>query len=367
MMERWTALGNGIAKRMPYLVLVCLATGVLLPDVFSPFKGIVPMLFAFMTFQGALSNTFHQIIELFRRPVQLLVILGITSVAMPVAASALAHLFFAHNTQIVCGIIIEYCMPVAVVSIMWVGMFAGNGALGLAAVLVSTVISPFTIPLTLQLLLGASVQIDIAGMMTQMIFMIALPALAGTALNDVTRGWGHKRLSPAINPACRLLLLLIITTNSTSMSPYVLHMTWERVAAMLFILLFTTSGFFWGLIAARICGEPYRNLITMSFCCGLRNISSGTVIAVQFFPGEAVFPVMCGTIFQQVLASAFGNVVEKLTAKERQPESRRVEQAAEGFARLGPTQEGDGRRAQTADKPGGLNDSNQRSWFRAPL
>ena len=36
MMERWTALGNGIAKRMPYLVLVCLATGVLLPDVFSP-------------------------------------------------------------------------------------------------------------------------------------------------------------------------------------------------------------------------------------------------------------------------------------------------------------------------------------------
>lgn len=133
------------------------------------------------------------------------------------------------------------------------GMFAGNGALGLAAVLVSTVISPFTIPLTLQLLLGASVQIDVAGMMTQMIFMIALPALAGTALNDVTRGWGHKRLSPAINPACRLLLLLIITTNSTSMSPYVLHMTWERVAAMLFILLFTTSGFFWGLIAARVC------------------------------------------------------------------------------------------------------------------
>ena len=197
MMERWTALGNGIAKRMPYLVLVCLATGVLLPDVFSPFKGIVPVLFAFMTFQGALSNTFHQIIEVFRRPVQLLVILGITSVAMPVAASALAHLFFAHNTQIVCGIIIEYCMPVAVVSIMWVGMFAGNGALGLAAVLVSTVISPFTIPLTLQLLLGASVQIDIAGMMTQMIFMIALPALAGTALNDVTRGWGHKRLSVA--------------------------------------------------------------------------------------------------------------------------------------------------------------------------
>lgn len=333
MMERWTALGNGIAKRMPYLALVCLATGVLLPSVFSPFKGIVPALFAFMTFQGALSNTFHQVLEVFRRPVQLLAILAVTTIAMPVAASIAAHLLFSQNMQIVCGIIIEYCMPVAVVSIMWVGMFAGNGALGLAAVLVSTVISPFTIPITLQLLLGASVQIDVGGMMMQMVFMIALPALAGTALNDATRGWGHRKLSPAINPACRMLLLLIITTNSTSMSPYVLHMTWERVGAMLFILLFTSSGFFWGLIAARLCGEPYRNLITMSFCCGLRNISSGTVIAVQFFPGEAVFPVMCGTIFQQVLASAFGTAVEKITAREREAESRRVERAAERIAK----------------------------------
>lgn len=333
MMQLWSALGDGIAKRMPCLVLVCLAAGVLLPDAFSPFRGVVPALFAFMTFQGALSNTFHQVLEVFRRPVQLLVILAVTIVAMPVAASAAAHLFFGHNMQIVCGIIIEYCMPVAVVSIMWVGMFAGNGALGLSAVLVSTVISPFTIPVTLQLLLGASVQIDVPGMMTQMIFMIALPALAGTALNDATRGWAHRRLSPAISPACRLLLLLIITTNSTSMSPYVLHMTWERMGAMLFIFLFTASGFLWGLIAARCCGEPYRNLITMSFCCGLRNISSGTVIAVQFFPGEAVFPVMCGTVFQQVLASGFGSAMEKITCHERETESRRVERAAERIAK----------------------------------
>lgn len=333
MMERWTALGDEISKRMPYLAVICLATGVLLPDVFSSFRGIVPVLFALMTFQGALGNTFHQLFEAFRRPAQLLAILAITTVAMPVAASAIAHLLFAQNMQIVCGIVIEYCMPVAVVSIMWVGMFAGNGALGLAAVLVSTVISPFTIPITLQLLLGASVHIDVAGMMTQMVFMIALPALAGTALNDATRGWGHSKLSPVISPACRLLLLLIITTNSTSMSPYVLHMTWERVGAMLFILAFTSSGFLWGLLAARCCGEPYANLITMSFCCGLRNISSGAVIAAQFFPGEAVFPVMCGTIFQQVLASAFGSAVEKLTAREREADALRVARAARNLSR----------------------------------
>ncbi len=44
----------------------------------------------------------------------------------------------------------------------------------------------------------------------------------------------------------------------------------------------------------------------MCFTCGMRNISSGAVIATQYFRGEVVFPVMCGTLFQQVLASLIG-------------------------------------------------------------
>ena len=35
---------------------------------------------------------------------------------------------------------------------MWVGMFSGNTALALTAILVSTLVSPITIPLTLKLL-----------------------------------------------------------------------------------------------------------------------------------------------------------------------------------------------------------------------
>ena len=55
----------------------------------------------------------------------------------------------------------------------------------------------------------------------------------------------------------------------------------------------------------------------MCFTCGMRNISSGAVIATQYFPGEVVFPVMCGTLFQQVLASLIGHFFERLTGEER--------------------------------------------------
>ena len=106
------------------------------------------------------------------------------------------------------------------------------------------------------------------------------------------------------------------------MSEYVLHMTWTRLDVAVFILLFTLSGFAWGALMARVLRVNASTAVTMSFDCGLRNISSGAVIATRYFPGEVVFPVMCGTLFQQLLASLVGRTmtraVERGNALQRQ-------------------------------------------------
>ena len=49
---------------------------------------------------------------------------------------------------------------------------------------------------------------------------------------------------------------------------------------------------------------------------GMRNISAGAVLAAQYFPGEVMFPVMMGTLFQQVLAACFGSFMRRLLARE---------------------------------------------------
>ena len=316
-MESWKKFGQAVGSHMPFIVPLCVICGVGLPQVFGPVRTFVPVLFAFMTFQGALNNTLHQLKETFKHPMPLVAILAVSLVFMPLLAHALALLLFGGNPNLVTGIVLEYSVPIGVVSFMWVGMFSGNGSLALAAILISTVLAPFSIPLTLQVLLGATIHVDTLGMMVDMVFMIALPALAGMLLNDLTHGWGHRSLSPVISPACRVLLVLVITANSTAMSDYVLHMTWQRASVALFILLFAASGFIWGIVAARLLHQPFGNLVTMSFDCGLRNISSGAVIATQYFPGEVVFPVMCGTVFQQMLAALFGRVMQRLTESER--------------------------------------------------
>lgn len=334
-MDAWKRFGAAVGSHMPFIVPLCVVCGVCLPQVIGPVRAFVPVMFAFMTFQGALNNTLHQLAETFRHPAPLVVILCVSLVFMPVVAHLLATLLFGGSPDLVTGVTLEYSVPIGVVSFMWVGMFSGNGSLALAAILISTVLSPFSIPLTLQVLLGATIHVDTVGMMVDMIFMIALPALAGMLLNDLTGGWGHESLSPVISPACRILLILVITANSTAMSEYVLHMTWQRAGVALFILLFAASGFIWGMLAARLLHQPFGNLVTMGFDCGLRNISSGAVIATQYFPGEVVFPVMCGTVFQQMLAAIFGRVMSRLTEREREGQRSMVARGRERMASKG--------------------------------
>jgi predicted Na+-dependent transporter len=116
------------------------------------------------------------------------------------------------------------------------------------------------------------------------------------------------------------------------MSEYVLHMNAVRLEVALFILSFAISGFIIGILVARALHLPYSETTTMCFTCGMRNISSGAVIATQYFPGEFVFPVMCGTLFQQVLASIIGHLFERLTGEERAKQRKRVKAGRDAMA-----------------------------------
>ena len=276
-----------------------------------------------MTFQGALSNTFHQVAEVFHRPLHLVLALLVSAVLIPIAAYAMGSLFFGSNPNLVCGIVLEYSVPVAVTAFMWISMFGGNGPLALTIILTSSVISPVTIPFTLKLLLGATVSIDVPSMMQNMAFMIAIPAVLGIVMNELTRGWGHEKLSPALSPACKFMMMGVIASNSTAMSEYVLHMNVERLEVALFILVFAISGFIIGVLIARALHLPYSETTTMCFTCGMRNISSGAVIATQYFPGEVVFPVMCGTLFQQLLASLVGRAMTRAVGRRDAPQGQK--------------------------------------------
>ncbi len=315
-MDAWKRLGGFIGSHMAFVSPTCVVLGVLFPQL-GAMRPLVTPLFAFMTFQSALSNTFANLARTVRHPVPMLVSLGLASVAMPWVACMLATALFGSDPNLVCGIVLEYSVPVAVVCAMWTNMLGGDPALSLATILVSTVAAPFTIPLTLHVLLGQTIEVDAARMMGEMVVSIALPALAGTLANDLTRGRAAREVSPVLAPAAKIALVLVILANSTGVAPYVRNLTSTLVAVAAFIGAFAACGYALGLLVARLLRRPYDQAASMTYLVGMRNISAGAVIAGEYFPGEVMFPVVIGTLFQQVLAALYGSLLGRLRRGER--------------------------------------------------
>ena len=325
-MDAWKRLGGFIGSHMAFISPACVVLGVLFPQI-GVLHPLVTPLFAFMTFQSALSNTFGNLGRALRHPAPMLVSLALAAAVMPCVACALATALFGGSPNLVCGIVLEYSVPVAVVAAMWTNMLGGDPALSLATILVSTVAAPLTIPFTLHVLLGQTVEVDAGRMMGEMAVSIALPALAGTAANDLTRGRAARELSPAIAPAAKIALVLVVLTNSTGVAPYVRDLTPTLVAVAAFICAFAASGYALGLLAARVmrvCGEQ---AVSMTYLVGMRNISAGAVIAGEYFPGEVMFPVVIGTLFQQVLAASYGSLLRRAARRERRERHERHERA----------------------------------------
>lgn len=296
---------------MALVTPACLAAGVLFPEFASRGLPYISLAFAVMTFIGGLKSSFRDVANVFRRPVPLLLALLILHIVIPGCAFLAGTLCFPGNPNIVTGMVLEFAVPCAVVSMMWVSIYRGNSPLSLSIVVLDTLLAPFSIPLTLKLLVGSSVTIDGAGMMRDLLFMIAVPALLAMCLNQLTRGRIQERWPARLAPFSKICLIFVVTCNSSKVAPYIRHMNPERTAVAAAILLLAAGGYAAGWLSAYLTRQNRETTVSLIYGAGMRNISAGAVIASSYFPAEVMFPVMIGTLFQQVLAALYGWLVSR--------------------------------------------------------
>ena len=296
-------------KWMPLLVIGCLCLGITFWESIGRLVFLVPFIFAFMTFAGTLNSTFGQLLNIVKNPVPLLVSLLLIHVVMPLVALGSGELFFAGKFNFIAGIVLEFVVPSAVSSFMWSSIAGGDSALTLSIVLFDTFTAPFLVPLSLSVLVGAKVNVNVMGMMRDLIWMIAVPALATMLMNQFTGGKAGKKLSPVLAPYGKIALLLIIMINSTNVAPFLRHMTPFLFGVTGTVFLVSVLGYLLGWLFSFLLRQRNSVAVSMTFGCGMRNISAGAVIAAAYFPAEVMFPVMIGTLFQQALASAFARLL----------------------------------------------------------
>lgn len=298
-----------IEKRMAFVTPTCLVLGILFSEIAEKGLAYTTYVFAFMTFAGSLKSRFRDVAASVKNFKPLVTMMLLIHLVMPALACGVGHLFFAGNVNLITGMVLEFSVPTAVTALMWVSIYHGNNSMSLSLVVLDTILAPFVIPAVLHLLVGSKVQMDAVSMMRDLIFMVALPALTAMCVNEFTDGKAGKTWTVKLAPFSKLALMYVVVTNSSKVAPYVKSMNAQRIAVATLILILAAGGYALGWLAADFLCKDRASIVSMVYGTGMRNISTGAVIAAEYFPGEVMFPVMIGTLFQQVLAALYGKLL----------------------------------------------------------
>lgn len=297
-----------IERHMVFVAPLCLLFGVLTADWTAQFNWLVPYFFLVMAFEGSLGTDFRSFAHVLVHPKVLIIQLLLLHVAMPLIGLGAGMAFFGSSPGIITGIILEAISPVGVVALTWSGIYKGNISLTLSIVVADIIIAPILIPVMLHLLLHSTVDVSPFGIMLNLLFMVALPAFLAMLLNAVTHNKAREKVQPPLKPFSKIAMILVISLNSTKAAPYFRHMTLRYFLVIVLMFFMVVAGFLIAYGAARLMRLSRDKVVSMLYTGGIRNIAAAAIIAIQFFPGEAIFPVMSGTLFQQVTAGILSDI-----------------------------------------------------------
>ena len=313
-MQKLYQINHFVEKHFPWFVLCSVCLGVLFPDVFSPLKSVVMVLFAFMTFDNSLGGGFRELASVILPPLPVLVTLLMLHVIMPLLVLGLGNLLFPDAPLFTIGLVLEFSIPTAVASLMWVGMSGGYTPLCLSILLLDTLLSPAVIPLTLKLLVGSVVEMDTAGMVSDLLIMVAIPALLAMTLFQMTRGRVSVTVKPRLAPFAKLTMLVLVLANATGCAPFLRDITPTLVKLICAVFALCLLGFFLGYQAARLLKADFPTAVTMSLNSGIRNIAAGSVLAIAYFPGDVLFPVAFSPLFLQATTAVIVKILHATKA-----------------------------------------------------
>lgn len=308
-MKPWIMMRKGIQlnRLLEERMIVVVGTGIVLGALFHnqiiAFKPFVPYVFAYMTLCIALGSSYRDFIKAFRQPWLYLVIFFCLHVVLPLLATIITGIFLPNHPQLRAGVLLGTAIPIGVASTIWVNISKGNPAISLTAVILNTVLSPLVVPLVILVTVGTSVHFDVRELIYGLLLMIVIPTIIGVILHDLTQGQIKRKVSFFTGPSTKILLTMVIATNMSAAwnSLHLLKSAIPLVMAITFTI--SCSGYLLGYFTGKIMRLSADLINTFIFTIGMRNITAGLVMALNYFPEVTALPVVFAIMFQQPLAA----------------------------------------------------------------
>lgn len=233
------------------------------------------------------------------------VIIGVFShfLIMPLIGYLLASLS-GFPPEIAAGIILIGCSPNGMASNVISYLAKANLALSITITAVSTMLAPLMTPLLMKMLAGAFVQINVLGMMWDIIKMVIIPIGAGLAFNRFLSGkakWLDDAM-PVVSMVGIAFIIVIITAAGRE------SLLTIGPALILIVLLHNLSGYFLGYWSGRLFKMSERDCRTMAIEVGMQNggLASGLAKAMGKIATVGLAPAVFGPLMNvtgSILAS----------------------------------------------------------------
>ena len=300
-----------ISDYMGVLVLLAAVVALITPGTFSGIKPTVinPMLGVIMFGMGmALQIKDFNIV--FSHPKDVLIGCLAQFTVMPMLAWTLARLF-SLDEALTIGVVLVGCCPGGTASNVITYLAKGDLALSVGMTAVSTLLAPLLTPLLVWFLVGKSVDVDVAGMLLSILWVVILPIVAGLVVKSLWTKFTEKATAylPAVSSlAIAFLVLVIISANAQ-------RLLMGGMIIILVVMLHNLCGLSLGWLIGRVLRLTDAKRRAISIEVGMQNSGLASSLATLHF---ATYPMATipGAIFS-VWHNISGAIVARLYARGR--------------------------------------------------
>ncbi|WP_245703455.1 bile acid:sodium symporter family protein [Paenibacillus nuruki] len=294
-------------EKYMFLIIPCtLVLGFFISKPLLPFVGWIPGLFAYVTFVMGLGCGRKHLKGVLTKPAPIIVTLLLAHIVAPLIAYGLGLLLFGSDSPYTVGLVLFAAIPLGVSSVLWVGMSFGNVALALTLVIVDSALSPFVVPVLIEVFFGADIQFDTLHMFKDLLLLIVLPTFAGMMVYELSGGKFRDWSAPITQPLAKLCFAGVVLLNAAAIAPQLQSLRRDLLLVVPSVMILVALCYGLGYVASAILrrkGEGQSLPVTLAYASGMRNISVGMVIAMAYFSPQTAVPVVLGIMLQQPMAT----------------------------------------------------------------
>ena len=289
---------NRISYWFPILAVALSVVAFCFPEVFVGQKAaIVPLLMIVMLGMG-LTLSWTDFIEVGKRPLLILLGVGIQYLLMPLIAFGVGKILRLPDEWIV-GMVLVGSVAGGTASNVICHLSGGWVALSVSMTLVSTLVSLVATPLLTWLYLGQSVDVPMVAMILSIFKIVILPVGVGVLINTRFKRFCHaaRRFSPLVSVGGIVWIIAIIVALNTG------NLNHSIGLVVLAVMIHNLLGLSLGYWITKLVVRDARIARTIAIEVGMQNSGMAVVLANQFFTVGAALPGAIFSIWHNISGS----------------------------------------------------------------